>query len=285
MYIIANLLLKFNRPGYNLRMLIDTHCHLTFKDFNHTDREVEEVLGRAAKAGVKQVIAVGVDVEDSLKNLALARRFPNVFATFGVHPGEATNWKEDTLSIFLHKIQEGWDTHVKNVVAIGEIGLDYYRMRSPKEKQIDVFRKQLQFAKKVQLPVIVHSRDAFWDVFRILEEEGMESVVFHCFAEGRKEAERIWANNWRTSFTGTVTFMNNEELQEVATMCPDDLYFLETDAPFLAPQKYRGQRNEPAYVAEIARVVAELRGQPIEQIKWQSSKNAREFFGLPSVED
>lgn len=266
-------------------MLIDTHCHLTFKDFNQTANALEGLILRAEKVGVRQMISVGVDLADSLKNLELARRFLQVFATFGIHPGEAAGWKEETLSVFLHKIQEGWDTHVKNVVAIGEIGLDYYRMRSPKEKQIEVFRKQLQFAKKIQLPVIVHSRDAFLDVFRILEEEGMESVVFHCFAEGRKEAKRVWANNWRTSFTGTVTFMNNEELQEVATICPNDLYFLETDAPFLAPQKYRGQRNEPAYVAEIARVMAELRGQPLEQVKWQSTKNAQEFFGLPIVEN
>ncbi len=263
-------------------MFIDTHCHLTFKDF---DREVEEVVLHAQKCGVERLIAVGVNLEDSLKNLELAERFEGVFATFGVHPSDAEKWDATVLETFLEKIREGWDSHTKNVVAIGEIGLDYYHMRAPKEKQIEAFRAQLQFAKKIQLPVIVHSRDAFEDVFRVLEEECMESVVFHCFAEGRKEAERIWANEWHTSFTGTLTFEKNEDLHEVAAICPDELYFLETDAPFLSPQKYRGQRNEPAYVIEVAQTMAELRGQSLDQVEWQSTKNAETFFGLPRMED
>ncbi|MBT7483906.1 TatD family hydrolase, partial [Candidatus Peregrinibacteria bacterium] len=163
-------------------MLIDTHCHLTFKDF---DGKVSEIIERAEKVGVLQLVSVGVNLEDSLKNLKLAERFEGVFATFGVHPSDASTWEDGFLDVFLEKIREGWDKREKNVVAIGEIGLDYYHMRAPKEKQIEVFRKQLQFAKKVQLPVVVHSRDAFEDVFAILEEEAMESVVFHCFAEGR----------------------------------------------------------------------------------------------------
>ncbi len=239
---------------------------------------------RAQKQGVEWLVSVGVNLEDSLKNLELARKFEGVFATFGVHPSDATKWDATVLDVFLEKIREGWDTHTKNVVAIGEIGLDYYRMRAPKEKQLEAFRAQLKFAKKVQLPVVVHSRQAFEEVFQILEEEAMESVVFHCFAEGRKEAERVWANEWHTSFTGTVTFEKNEDLHEVAMLCPDEFYFLETDAPFLSPQKHRGQRNEPAYVTEVARVVAELRGQSLDQVEWQSTKNAQSFFGLPRID-
>jgi TatD DNase family protein len=267
--------------GYNSRMLIDTHCHLTFKDFRG---QVEEVLKRAEKCGVRQLVAVGVDLEDSLKNLELAQKYENVFATLGVHPSDASKWEDRALQVFLEKIREGWDKREKNVVAIGEIGLDYYHMKAPREVQKEVFRKQLQFARKVQLPVVVHSRDAFEDVFEILEEEMMESVVFHCFAEGRKEAEKIWANEWHTSFTGTVTYEKNENLHEVAAMCPDELYFLETDAPFLTPQKYRGERNEPAYVVEVAKMMAELRGQSLDQVEWQTTKNAESFFGLPRIE-
>ena len=222
-------------------MFIDTHCHLTFPEFSKSPSELKAVMDRAKEAGVEQLISVGVNLEDSLKALHLASAFDFVFCTFGVHPNEADKWDAKVGAQFLKKIKEGWDSRVKNIVAIGEIGLDYYRRRVPQEVQKDAFRMQLQFAKKVQLPVIVHCREAFDDTIRILEEECMESVVFHCFFGDLKIARKIWANDWHTSFTAMVTYPNSMDLLEVVKACPDELYFLETDAPFLLPEEMKGK--------------------------------------------
>lgn len=266
-------------------MLIDTHCHLTFKDFKKSPRAQNDTIHRAHQAGVSQMITVGVDLDSGLDCLRLARQHESVFCALGIHPNEADNWDTKVGVEFLKMIQEEWKSGEKNVVAIGEIGLDYYRLGATKEEQKEAFRMQLQFAKKVQLPVIVHCRDAFDDVFRILEVEGMESVVFHCFSGDLKMARQIWANDWHTSFTATVTYPGNDELEQVVALCPEEKYFLETDSPFLAPEDRRGQKNEPAYVVKVAKKVADIKGQKLDQVAWQSTQNAAEFFRLPRVEE
>lgn len=265
-------------------MLIDTHCHLTFPDFKNS-QEVQDVIHRAQEVGIGQLLTVGVNLDDSLEALKLALAYDFVFSTMGVHPNEADKWNAKVGATFLKEIKKGWDSGVKNVVAIGEIGLDYYRKRTSREDQQEAFRLQLQFAKKVQLPVIVHCREAFEDAMRILSEESMESVVFHCFSGDLKTARRIWANDWHTSFTAMVTYSGQEDLCEVVADCPEELYFLETDSPFLPPDGHRGERNEPANVVKLAEAVAELRGQPMDQVMWQTTKNAQTFFGLPVVEE
>jgi len=164
--------------------------------------------------------------------------------------------------------------------AIGECGLDYFRNLSLPEVQKEVFAWQLEMAKKYDLPVVVHIRDAYVDAFEILKAADWKKVILHCFSGGLNEAYLAWNMGFITSFSGVVTYPKNTELQQVAKEAPAGLYVVETDCPFLSPQKYRGQRNEPAFVAETARFVGELRGIDFEKVSAETSANAQRFFGI-----
>lgn len=257
-------------------MWIDSHCHLDFS-----------FLERAREAGVVAMINAGDTLESSRNSLGLAQNHPDVWAAIGVHPNEALTWSAAVETEFLKWIEvdrQGSEASGgQRIVAIGEIGLDYFRDRAPRDVQEKVFRAQLGLAKKVNLPVVIHCRDAFPDVVRILEEEGMGMgrVMFHCYTGDLAMAKKIWEKGWLTSFSAIIGYPKNEELRRVVAACPPDLYLLETDAPFLPPQSKRGQRNEPAWVVDTGKTVAEVRGEKIDAVAEKSTKNATGFFGFP----
>ncbi|MBU1019389.1 MAG: TatD family hydrolase [Patescibacteria group bacterium] len=238
-------------------MLIDTHVHL---DFKHFDKDRGEVIQRALDAGVERMVNIGCDVRTSDASVVLAHEYDCIFATVGIHPHDSDQWGDDVANKFIVQAKD------EKMVAIGEIGLDYYHMRKPEEVQKKAFAGQLALAREVSLPVVVHIRDAARDAYDILVESGLERVILHCFNEDLEFAEKCWAKGWITGFGGPVTYPNNERLREVVEMAPSKQFVLETDCPFLPPQAHRGQRNEPAYVKEVLEEVEKIRGERMEVV-------------------
>jgi len=258
-----------------VRRLIDSHAHLTF---DALAGQVEAVLRRAADAGVGHVVTVGTDLADSRRAVALAAAHPNVSATVGIHPHEAAKATEADLAAVIELAAS------PGVVALGETGLDYHYDFSDRASQRRVFEAQLAAAAARGLPVILHCREAFTDTVSMLTAGGFDSrpVVFHCFGGTQREADVIAGHGWWISFTGILTFKNVGELREVARTFPPDRMMLETDCPYLSPEPVRHIRtNEPAHLAHIARFLADLRGEPVEELADRISANTRGFFGLP----
>ncbi len=255
--------------------LIDSHAHLTFPELRDC---VDEVLLRCYEAGVEQVITVGTDLADATAALALTLQyFDQVFAAIGFHPHEAQGVSDDDLQA----MAELWDD--PNVVAVGEMGLDYHYDFSPRQVQQSVFRKQLELAKAKGKPIVIHAREAFEDTVSLLVEQGYrdQRVVFHCFTGSAEEAAVIAQHGWRISFTGIVTFKNSTELQHIAKAYPAEEMMLETDSPYLSPVPVRGKRPcEPSYVAHTARFLADLRGVPYERLVEETARNTRAFFEI-----
>ena len=254
-------------------MLIDTHAHLTDKAFN---RDLEDCLKRAASQGVAAIINVGFTLYHGRKAVALARAYPELYATVGIHPHDAAEVPADYLE-GLRKLAAD-----PKVVAIGELGLDFYRNLSPPPLQEKVFREQLGLAREVGLPVVIHDRDAHRRVLQILQEEGLgeRGGVMHCFSGDLSFARECLAAGLYISIAGPVTYRKAEDLQQVAAACPRERLLLETDCPYLTPHPFRGKRNEPAHVALVCRQVALLRGEPQEEVARYTSENAIRFFGL-----
>jgi TatD DNase family protein len=248
--------------------VIDTHAHLTDDEFN----DVKEVLSRAAEKGVSTVIVPGSDIDTSRRAVGLAGSYSNIYPALGIHPQDAEGENLDTLSdmISAHK-----------PVAIGEIGLDYFYDSCPKEIQKEAFREQIRMAKRFDLPIIVHIRDAFDDAYAIMAEEGAEKGVVHCFSESVVELDKVLDLGLYVSFTGMITFKKvSAGLLEAVARVPSDRYMVETDSPYLAPVPYRGRRNEPAYVTEIARKVSDLRGITMDEVSQETDENAQRLFGI-----
>jgi TatD DNase family protein len=260
-------------------ILIDSHSHIHFqKEFPQAD----EVLERARRAGVLKQVIVGCTVEDSLQAAEFVTAREGLAWTIGVHPHDAKTLDEKSKEI-ITKVLEGdgeFSKLIKKPVAIGECGLDYYRNLSPVEDQKAAFKWQLEIARKYNLPVVVHVREAFEDAFKLLDEVGYNQIIFHCFSGGMKEANMAWERGFITSFSGVVTYSKNTELQEVARQAPENLFIVETDCPFLSPQKYRGQKNEPAFVVETAKFIAGLREQSLEEIAKLTTANTERIFSL-----
>jgi TatD DNase family protein len=256
-------------------LLVDTHCHLDFHDF---DGEREQVVARAAEAGVKAIIVPALDLDNCEAVIELAERYENVFAAVGVHPNSATGWQDDWIGAI-----RALSSHEK-VVAIGEIGLDYFRDRAPGGVQRRAFSRQLELAAKLGLPVIVHNRQSDADVLRLLAESALAGKanpgVLHSFSSSQDTADRALELGFYLGFTGPVTFKKADELRAIVNSVPGDRLLVETDAPFLAPQKYRGKRNEPAYVRLIAEQIAETRGEEFSDVARTSTANATRLFGL-----
>lgn len=231
-------------------MLIDTHAHL---DFHQFDKDRDEVIKRALSAGVAKMICPGCDLESSMKCVELAHKYDCIEAMIGVHPSDADKWSYEVASKFFIQAKD------PRVVGIGEIGLDYHRMKVPEEMQKKAFREQLELAKQVGLPVCVHMRASASDVYDILVDSGVTQVTLHCFNEDLEFAKTAWKRGWILGFGGTITYPQNEKLREVVAQAPEGLFALETDCPFLPPQSRRGERNEPAYLVEIGKVVREIR--------------------------
>lgn len=257
-------------------MFIDTHAHIQLKDF---DADRVETIARAQKAGVGRIIIVGFDVEENFRGLALAKKHDFIYASIGIHPHLASQWNEQVKAKIAQTAKQE-----EKIVAIGEIGLDYYAHPEmqyeipPRDLQKTVFREQLRLAAKLDLPVIIHCRDAFADVIVILKEEGTQKAVFHCFSGNQEEAEQALENGYLLGFTGVITYPKAANLREIVQKCPIEKMLLETDCPWLAPQAHRGKRNEPAFVAEVYRLVAELKGMNMEALSEQVSLNVSDFF-------
>jgi len=254
--------------------LIDTHAHLTF---NPLSGDVPGVLERGAQAGVAHVITVGTDVADSCRAVELADRHQSVSAVVGIHPHEAakvaTGAYDELGELLRHP----------RAVAMGEVGLDYHYDHSDRRSQHAVFKAQLEVAQDFDLPLVMHCREAIDDAVAILQERGFDGrpVVFHCFTGTVDEAKRLADHGWRVSFTGVVTFRTSEALRAVARDYPADQMMLETDAPYLSPEPVRKIRpNEPAHLRHTAEFLARLRGEPLDQLIEQTTRNAEAFFGI-----
>ncbi len=249
--------------------MIDTHCHLEmFED------EIPRAISRACEAGVSNIITISSDVESLDWAIKIAEEYPMVYASVGIHPHDAKDYNEE----IKNRIFE-LSRHPK-VIAIGEIGLDYYYEHSPREIQKKVFREQLEIAKEVHLPVVIHSREAFKDTINILKESGIRKGVMHCFSGDVSQAKEALKLGFLISISGVVTFKNSRKIKEVAQFVPDESLLIETDAPYLAPEPFRGKRNEPAFLTYTAQAVAKLREVTVEDIDRITTVNACRLFKI-----
>ena len=254
-----------------VNMLVDSHCHLDFPDFA---AELDAVLARAKAADIGRIVSISTRVKQHAQVLKIAEKFPQVYCSVGTHPHHA----HEELDISAEELIKR-ASHPK-VVAIGEAGLDYHYDNSPRPAQEQGFRAHIAAARATQLPLVIHAREADADMARILQEEsgkGAFPAVLHCFTGGRDLAFSAVALGHYVSFTGILTFKNSNDLRAIAAELPAERVLVETDAPYLAPAPYRGKRNEPAYVVEIAKVLAETRGIAFENIARQTTDN---FFRL-----
>jgi TatD DNase family protein len=252
-------------------MLVDSHCHLDFPDFAG---DLDAIVARAEAAGIARIVTISTRVRRLDGLLDITARFPSVYCSVGTHPHHAD--EEDGISA-----QELVDlTRHPKVVALGEAGLDYFYKNGSPQAQERGFRAHIAAARATGLPLVIHTRDADVDCKRILEEEvakGPFKAVLHCYTGGRELAMRAIELGLSISFTGILTFRNSQGLRDIAAELPGDRIMVETDAPYLAPGKHRGKRNEPSFVVETARVLAETRGVTLEEIARQTTEN---FFRL-----
>ena len=253
--------------------LFDTHAHLHFPEF---DADREAMLHRARAAGVRRMVTIGTDADTTRAAIAIAEREGDVWATAGVHPHDAG----ETDDVALAEVERLAGN--PRVVAIGEIGLDFFRNLSPRDAQGRVFRRFIALARRLRKPVVVHCREAHAEVLSILSEERAAEVggIMHCFSGDVEIARRCLDLGLVISLAGPVTYPNARALPDVARFVPADRLVVETDCPFLPPQPYRGKRNEPAYLAITAARVAELRGEPVADLAARMSENARSLLRL-----
>jgi TatD DNase family protein len=252
-------------------MWIDAHLHLDAPEFE-TDRD--EVVARAQAAGVGVMISAATSVSNAERVVALTRRYAAVRAAVGIHPERAADANAGAIAA-LERI-----ARAAPVVAIGEIGLDYVRSRHDRAVQQEAFRAQIRLARRLDLPVVVHDREAHEDVERILQDEGAARVMLHCFSGSPEMAARCAAAGWMISIAGPVTFRNAGALREAVRGLPEDRLLIETDAPYLSPVPMRGRRCEPAFLVHTARAVAESRGVAHETLARALARNAGRFFGV-----
>ncbi|WP_379971438.1 TatD family hydrolase [Ectobacillus sp. sgz5001026] len=254
-------------------MLFDTHAHLNDEQYAE---DVEQVIENAREAGVTNLVVVGFDQVTIPKAIQLAENYDFIYAAVGWHPVDAIDMTPEHLQWI-----EQLAAHPK-VVALGEMGLDYHWDKSPKDVQQEVFRQQIRLARKVRLPIIIHTRDAIEDTVTILKEEHAEDVggIMHCFSGSVETAKICVDMNFLISLGGPVTFKNAKKPKEVAAEIPIEKLLIETDCPYLAPHPYRGKRNEPAYVKRVAEEIALLKGLTYEDVALITSENAKRFFGI-----
>lgn len=260
--------------------LVDTHCHLNFHSY---DEDREEVLLRARAAGVDRIIIPAIDLESCQQALALADCHACLYVAVGIHPNSCANFSASLL-----RQLRGFAQH-KRVVAIGEIGLDYYWDKCPPAKQRRALELQLDLAAELQLPIIIHNRDASADLIAILADWAPSASskmtgrlgVLHSFSASAQVAQRALELGFYLGFTGPITYKNADELRAVAARVPVDRLLIETDGPFLAPQQRRGKRNEPSYVRDVNQRLAEVRGVSVAAMARQTTLNAERLFSLP----
>jgi TatD DNase family protein len=252
-------------------MLVDSHCHLDFPDFSS---ELDAVVARARTAGIGRIVTISTRMRKFPQVLSIAEKFPEVFCSVGTHPHNAHEELDIDAKALIAL------TKNPKVVAIGEAGLDYHYDNSPRDAQAQGLRQHIAAARETGLPLVIHSRDCDADMAKILKDEsgkGAFPAVLHCFTGGRDLAMSVIDLGLYVSFTGILTFKNSQNLRDIARELPPDRILVETDAPYLAPLPYRGKRNEPAYVVQTAKVLAETRGVSADEIARQTTEN---FFRL-----
>jgi TatD DNase family protein len=265
-----------------MAIFFDTHAHLSYPDFKD---ELPEIIGRAQAAGITRIISIATDQESSERTLQIAERFPNVFAVVGWHPSDAMEAANDIRPILRQLAKH------PRVVALGETGLDYYRLPSKKPgftaaddepykaKQADLFRQHLEVAAELNLNCVIHQRDSLEDTLKMFEPYANRvRGVFHCFANDAATMRRIVAMGSLVSFTGILTFKNGQNIRDTLAATPLDQFMLETDSPFLAPVPYRGKRCEPAHVKEIAETAAQVKNCSLETLSAATCATAHRFF-------
>jgi TatD DNase family protein len=256
--------------------LVDSHAHLELEPLV---TEAQAVIQRASAAGVVYVVTVGIDFDDAKRALALADRFERVFACVGFHPHNAKEADDEAL------LKMEALAHHPKVVGYGEIGLDFFRNLSPRDRQCEVFARQLALAQELAKPVVIHLRDAYPQGLDMLEQASPFPAggIIHCFSGTEADAQRALDLGFHISIPGTVTYKKNDALRSAVRSVPADRLLLETDCPFLAPEPLRGKDNEPAYIVHTARRVAEVRGVSFEEICRITTVNAVKVFGLPPI--
>jgi TatD DNase family protein len=259
---------------------VDTHCHLNFDEFN-LDRD--EVVSTARRIGVSRILIPGINISTSKTAVDFTRLYPEVYAAVGIHPNESANWSKNSISAIRDIAVD------RKVVAIGEIGLDYYRDRSPKETQKTIFLSQLDLAAEFGLPVIIHNRNASEDIFKIIQEwhsslmkSGLELAkspgVFHSFSGEISFANDVLSLNFKIGVDGPITFLNAKNLQSIISTLQLDNILIETDAPYLSPHPHRGKRNEPSNVRLIAQKIAEIMNVSLENVIKITTTSADKLF-------
>ena len=249
-------------------MIIDTHAHLDMLD--DPKRAIEEAL----EANVKKIIIPSVEPETFSKVIDLANTYENVYAQIGVHPSDAQKFNDDVAKEMMELAKN------KKVVAVGEIGLDYYWDKTFVDVQKKVFKTQIEIANILNLPVVVHDREAHSDTYEILEQMGAKKVLMHCFSGSVEFAKRCIDKGYYIALGGVVTFKNAKKVRQVAKEIPLDYIMLETDTPYLAPHPYRGQQNEPKYIVFSAKEIATLKDTALSEVESITTKNAQEFFNI-----
>lgn len=249
-------------------MIIDTHAHLDM--LNDPKRAIEEAL----EAGVEKIIVPGVEPDTFEKVIKLADEYENVYAQIGVHPSEAQKFSDDTAGRMMELAAH------KKVVAIGEIGLDYYWDKTFVDVQKKVFKTQIEIANALKLPVVVHDREAHGDTFEILEQMGAKKVLLHCFSGSLEFAKRCVEKGWFIALGGVVTFKNAKKVRQVAKEIPLEHIMLETDTPYLTPHPYRGEENAPKYIVLSAKEIANLKDTALSEVERVTTANAQNFFNV-----
>lgn len=254
-------------------MLFDTHAHLNDKQY---DSDRNEVIKRARENGVEYIITVSTDVASSVENITLTQNYDFIYTAIGVHPHDVIDLNNNIISALTD-----FASYPK-VVAMGEIGLDYFYDNSPREVQKMWFTKQISLARSLKLPVIVHDRDAHEDTMTILKSENAKEIggVLHCYSGSVEMAREVLNMNFMISIAGPITFKNANRLLEVVRYVPDDMLMIETDSPYLTPEPFRGKRNEPANVKLTAQKIAKIKGKPLDYIEKITTDNAKRLFKI-----
>lgn len=253
---------------------VDTHCHLNDEKF--TD-DLSEVFERAKSAGVMRIINFGDTLKSSAAVVELAKNFNGMFAGVGVHPEEIADFDKNSAEKIFELAKN------KKVVAIGEIGLDYYWEKDSEKRllQQKIFIEQLDITRQLNLPVCIHEREAHGDALKILKTEAKNlRGVMHCYSGSLEMAREIWKMGWLTGFDGPLTFKNSAKLPEIVKAAPREMILIETDAPYLAPVPNRGKRNEPSFVVDVAKKIAEIRGETLEEVANYTTENAKRLYNL-----
>ena len=262
---------------------IDSHCHLDYKDFK--DDNIDEVLQRAADVDIKAFLNICTTIDEADQIVATAQKYPQVFASVGVHPHDA----EAALEKFSKETLTQWlveKSQPPKVVALGETGLDFFYDNSPRDQQKKALRAHIEAAKITKLPLIIHTRAANEETIEILQEAAGEITgVIHCFSETQWLAEEALKLGFYISIPGIITFKKSQDLRDIVMALPLDRLLLETDAPFLAPVPHRGKRNEPAYMIETAKILADLKGVTLDEIGTHTTQNFQKLFTKADVSD